>query len=263
MANYREFVGPSYQSQSSTADKERCVNLYVEYLEAKGAKGEKALYPTPGVQAVVTATDAPGRAFYKFENRVFAVIGPTFYELTYNAGTDTFALTNRGTVLIDANPATIEGNGDLADELLITSGGSAYLYDMVGNTLTLVSTPALSTVTMGGYLGGYFSGLDASTSTWAISDLSDGATWPALQAQQRLAATDRWVSLLIANQEVWLFGSLTSDVWQLTGAFPFPFAPIPGANLEWGIAAPFSAAVMGSAIWLGQSEHGRDRKSVV
>lgn len=256
MLPYRAFIGPSYQSQSSTADVERTVNWYQEYHESKGAKGPQALYPTPGVRTFVTTTDAPGRAFFKYEDRVFAVIGPTFYEVLWDADTETASVVNRGTVLVDASPARITGNGDVANELIVSSGGAAYLYDMVGNTLTLVSTPALSTVRMVDYLGGYFMGLDPTTSTWAISDLADGGTWPVLQAQQRNAATDRWISLLVANQEVWLHGSLTTDVWQLTGAFPFPFAPISGANLQWGIAAPFSSAVLGSPIWLGASQHG-------
>jgi hypothetical protein len=45
---YPSFVGPSYTSQSPIADCEKLVNLYVERVEAPGAKVQWILLPTPG-----------------------------------------------------------------------------------------------------------------------------------------------------------------------------------------------------------------------
>lgn len=248
---YQNFIGPSYRSQSAVADAERCLNYYVEFMEAAGAKGRMALYPTPGVDLFASTTDSPGRAFKNVNGRVFAVIGPTLYEV-FSTGTTT----NRGTVLTDTSPATIWGNGDVADQLFITSGGAGYLYNLNTNVLSAVSIPALATVDMGAYIDGYFLAICRSTSTLAASNLADGGTWLVLQAQQRNAFADRWQSILVANRDIWLYGSETSDVWQDAGASPFPFLPVPGANIEWGTAAPFSAAVLGSPIWLGASRDG-------
>lgn len=248
---YQNFVGPSYRSQSPVADAERCVNYFVEFMEATGAKGRMALYPTPGVELFASVNDSPGRAFRNVNGRVFAVIGPTLYELL-----STGAVLTRGTMLTDTSPATIWGNGDVADQLFITSGGLGYLYDLVGNTLAPVSIPALTSVDMGAYIDGYFLALDRSTSTLAASDLANGGTWAALQAQQRNAFADRWQTLLVSNRDIVLAGSETTDIWQDSGAQPFPFTPVPGANIEWGTAAPFSMAILGSPIWLGASRDG-------
>jgi hypothetical protein len=245
------FIGPSYRSQSPVADAERCVNYYVEIAEAPGAKGRMFLYPTPGVQVFASVSDSPGRAFKNINGRVFAIIGPTLYELL-----STGATINRGTVLTDPSPATIWGNGDVADQLFITSAGASYIFNLNTNVLSPVAIGALTRVDMGAYLDGYFMALDRSTSAFAISNLADGTTWNALQFQQRNAFADHWQTILVANRDVVLIGSETTDIWQDTGAQPFPFQPVPGANIEWGTAAPFSAAILGSPVWLGASRDG-------
>lgn len=47
--DYPNFTGGSYVSQSPIADQERTVNWYVEEIETTG---KRALYPTPGVEAI-------------------------------------------------------------------------------------------------------------------------------------------------------------------------------------------------------------------
>lgn len=250
MSEYRNFVGSSYTSQSPIVDAERCLNWYVEKSESAGAKVPLALYPTPGLQVFATANDAPGRGFYETEGRVFAVIGGRLQEINADG-----SLTERGVVTIGDLPATIHGNGDVGNELLVTSGGNGYVFNMLTNVLSII--PALAgTSDMGEYLDGFFISLERATSTFRISDLADGTVWDPLQAQQRTASTDRWQSVLVSNRDIWLFGSKTTDVWNDTGAAPFPFTPIPGANIEWGIAAADSAAVLGSPIWLSASREG-------
>lgn len=246
---FPNFVGPTYVSQSRVADAEELINHYVEVMETPGAKAQFVLYPTPGVDAFATAPEAPVRGLFVTAGRCFAVLGHVLYEVA-----STGVLTNRGTVVYDANPVTMQANGDAGNELFITSGDHGYILNLGTNVLTEVLA---SGATMGGFLDGFFLALDATTSTLQISNLLDGMTWSPSQIAQRTAGADRWVSMIVAHREIWLFGTKTSEVWYNAGTAPFPFAPIPGAFLEHGILAPFSVSQLGSSpMWVGQTKDG-------
>jgi hypothetical protein len=119
-------------------------------------------------------------------------------------------------------------------------------------TIVLVSGAA-----MGAYLDGFFLALDAATGTLQISDLLDGLTWDPTQIAQRSDAPDPWVAMTVIHAEIWLMGSRTSCVWFNSGAFPFPFEMIPGARLEQGIAAPFSAIRdVSPLVWVSANAQG-------
>jgi hypothetical protein len=230
----------------------RTVNWYVERMEDPDASTRFTLLPTPGVEEIAEHTSGPGRAHFFIAGREFAVIGTAFIEIGQFG-----ALTNRGTVALDSNPATISSNGDGGGELFVTSGGNGYVYDLILNTLTQIA--ALNgKATMGDQLDGYFLALDASASKFYISGLLDGTTWATgTDFAQRNTAPDPWVSMKVNGQLIWLFGEQTSEVWFDAGTSPFPFARHPAGLIHYGIAAPFSAVVAnGSLVWLAASRIG-------
>ncbi len=256
------FIGPTFQDQSVTADNELCMNWYVEVLDASSKPQKAILLPRPGVSTFCTLPTFPVRGEFSMQGRSFFVGGDTLYELTINPTDDwlsptrpTGTATNRGTLATGVWPATICSNGDGGGQLFITSGNNGYIYDLSANTLTLVVAAA----DMGFFLGGYFGRLDFSSSTFALSALEDGTTWDPTMFAQRSLAADPWVSCAVFHGELWLLGEQTSEVWQnIGGSSAFPFAPIPGAFLEQGCAAPFTVARVGGSIaWLGQNDQGR------
>lgn len=246
------FCGPTYlRSQSMLASPERCVNLYPQ--KVRTARGiEYVLYPTPGLTTFATPGGSPGRGIHAQAlgqtAQCWAVIGPTVYEV-FEDGTTT----SRGTVAVDGNPATLVTNGDGGDELFITSGDLGYILNLSTNVLTQV----VSDVTMGGFMNGYFIALDAATSTIKISDLLDGATWQASQILQRSTAADPWRAMLVKYPRIWVIGEHTGDVLYDAGTSPFPFAPVTGVQIPYGIVAPFSLEIVGPAVmWLTHTENG-------
>jgi hypothetical protein len=241
----------SYQSQAFTADQERTVNLLFENIESPGPSKRAALYPTPGVETLSTAAVTPGRAHFYENNREFAVIGAKLFEI------DSFGnQTERGDVALDSSPATISSNGDGGGELFITSGGNGYIFTLATNTLSQIA--ALNgKATMGDHLDGYFLALDASNSRLHISNLLDGTTWDTgTDFAQRSIASDPWKALKVVGRYIWLLGEVTSEVWYNVGT-TFPFAPYPSGLIQFGIAAPFSAAIAdGQLLWLGNTRFG-------
>jgi hypothetical protein len=246
------FCAGSYETEAVTADAEKTVNWIPTKLEAPGATTQWALYPTPGVTRLSAASSGPGRGHFFFDDREFAVIGTTLYEID-SSGTQ---LTSRGSVALGANPATISSNGDGGGQLFITSGNNGYVFDLGTNVLSQIA--ALNGIaTMGDHLDGYFLALDAATSKLYVSALLDGTTWSTgTDFAQRSIQPDPWVSMIVSSRYIWLFGKYTTEVWYNTGE-SFPFAPHPSGLIPIGCAAAFTPEVMGQdTIWLGTDRDG-------
>lgn len=247
---YAHFVGGNYKSQSLLTDPEFVMNWYVEPSQSPGATSPASLYPTPGYETRYTVNTVGGRAMFEMAGRCFGVVADDFIEF-FEDGT----FTVRGTVAVDANPATISSNGDGGGQLFITSGDKGYCYDLTTDTLT---EELSSGATMGGMAYGYFLAFNIADSTFRISDLFDGTTWDPTQFAGRTIGPDPWQAMLVTPYgQIFLPGSQTGEFWYNAGTFPFPFAPDPAGLVEEGIAATFSIKFAGkSVVWLSTNKNG-------
>jgi hypothetical protein len=183
----------------------------------------------------------------------YAVVGAKFGLITAGG-----AFTVLGSVVVDVNPATLCTNGDGGDQIMITSGGHLYIYNL---TTAAFTEPTITfTATMGAHLDGYFLALDATTSTFYISAVLDGTSWSASDFAQRSIRPDPWVSLVVLDRYIWLHGEQTSEVWYNTGSGSFPFAAHPSGLIPVGCGAPFSPKVVGGFVADVVRRHGRRRR---
>lgn len=250
MPPYPGFCGGSYVAQSSYAANEETINFYLERQELPTGKSRDVLYPVPGVSTLATYTNTGGRAHFAQSGREFAVIGSSFLEVNA-AGTFTL----RGTMAVDQYPATICSNGDAGGQIFVTSGNNGYIFDLTTSVFTLVRTGATR---MGVHLDGFFLALDADTSTVYISEANDGLTWDSTQFIQRSDRPDPWIAIYVLGRYLWFFGTETSSVWYNAGTSPIPFQQHPSGSVDYGIAAPFSAAVVaGGLMWAAATSEGR------
>lgn len=249
MPRYPGLIGPWDRSQSMCADPEVTVNWYPEPLPRHG-KNQYALYPTPGRSSWQTFTEIGTRGAIDTGDRQFVVIGGQFYEIFQNQ-----TKTARGTAMVqDSNPATLCYNS-ASGEILITTGGNAYIFNLTSNTLTSVLT---GTATQGGLLDGFFLAFDINTGRVFASDVNDGLTWDPTQYIQS-ATSDPWISMVVVAQPagIWVIGRKLGDVLYDAGTFPYPFAPIPGASFAYGTASTFSVTASGDRVsWVSQTEEG-------
>lgn len=249
MPAYPGFLGPTYQSASLLADRERLINWILEPIESPSTSAKYVLVTTPGFSTFASVAAAPIRGFGVAGARVFFVAGYALYELFANG-----TVLQRGTVSADTNPATISWNGPTGNALFITSGGVGYGYALGTNTLTANVTTYKAT--MGAFLSNRFLALDATTSTLQISNLQS-TTFNPTQIAIRSARPDPWISMAVVNNEIWLWGTTSTDVWYDAGASPFPFQPIPNASFDQGIDGPFSANRDGVPLhWVGSNAQG-------
>lgn len=251
MAQFPGFVGPTYRSQSPYAADDRCINFYPERMEIENPKTQWALYPTPGLKEFAVPTQNLCRGSFAQDGRCFYVVGYLFLEVLADGST-----VNRGTVDVNSNPATLSSSGDAGHQIMITSGRRVYIFDLRTDAFTPI-TDVNVVADHGGYLDGRFIILDVEMSKLRISDVDDGLTWNPLRYRLRSKAPDKWRSMIVANDVIWLFGSQTYEVWNNTGGDPFPFDPIPGALFPVGIAAPYSLKGVGGGVqWVHANDDG-------
>ncbi len=242
-------VGGSYQDFSLPFNAERSVNLYPVF--DKQGKEVSALYSTPGLLLFGTAGIGYCRgAFAASNGRGFFVSGANLYEID-NSGTTT----NRGTLLQNSGNVTIAENGL---QLAICDGANLYIFTYSSNAFAQVTDtdlPVCGTVT---FIDGYFIVNKVGTGSFYISALYDGTSWNALDFATAESSPDSLVRVYNALGQLWLLGSITSEIWTNTGSSAFPFQKISGGKLDVGIlAACTTIALEASIIWLGQDDNGR------
>lgn len=248
MPAYPGFIGSSSARQSTLADCERLINLYLEPNDV--GSGRPALYPTPGERSFLQLIDVSGRALFTMNLRTLGVVGGGLYEFFSNQTAARY-----GTVAVDSNLAQITMNGVTGHQALFSSGGSAYVLDLLTNIATAALIPGEATQI--GMLDGYGIAFNKTIGKIRLSNLNDFTVWDPTQFALRAAAPDNWVAMLVNAPDVILLGSVSGDVWFDAGNFPFPLAPRPGATFPYGCAATFSLAAAGdSVLWLSQNEDG-------
>lgn len=257
MANrpYPGFLGSAYTSQSPIFDCETLINFYPEFAESRGAKSPMAYYPTPGCEEFAMVAQVGGKAIFSTSasgGRCFAVIGQRLYEI-FEDGTTT----ERGSVAIDSNPATITSNGDGGDQLLITAGTNAYSYDLSADTLTAVASLA-GKATSGGFAYSYGLVFDQNTGTMYQSDLLDFSVFDPTNFYQRNIQADDWYAMYVTSQgQLFLPGTKTRDNYFFGNTFPLPFQAAQAGLQPDGIASTFSVCeVAGTICWLSTNTEG-------
>lgn len=247
------FLGPSNRTRALVYDNERSVNIYPEMPDAGSPKSELAQTIRPGLIPRWLLPAGPIRGLFYQDGRFFAVAGTTFCELFPN-----YTYTTHGNVALDANPATISSNGNGGFQLFITSGGLGYVFALNTDTFSQIGSSGFpSPVIMGDFCDGYSVVLKTNSNQFNLSELEDSLTWSGLSVAQTSESSDNKIALIVNHRELWLFGTLRTEVWVNTGDAGFPFQPIPGTLIEHGIIAPFSAKRLDNTIvWLGGDERG-------
>jgi hypothetical protein len=271
------FVGPSYSSQSPAADDERCLNWYVERLEAAG-KSVYALYPTPGLVVNYTAFAAgggllPGKSVRGIAvannlgvvtisgglfgpSRAVMVSGNTLYELSIG-GFQAFHGVALGPLANDELPVSMAFG---PTQVLIASGGNVYVYNLTTLAFTQVAQSNFNSlpVSQVAYCDGFFLALNALSSQWYASALLDATTWPGTSTAKVSVFPNNVIAMIVNQRQVWMLGSENSVVYYNSGNSPFPFDVIQGSLMEQGCSAVFSAAKMDNSIfWLGGDSRGQ------
>lgn len=259
MALLPAFIGPAYRARSSVMAADTCINQYMETTAISQEVKRVAYYGTPGLKSYITSTGALGcRGMFEQDGRAWAVFGMSLFEFNFTLGT---VVLITATLPNDLQPVSFACNGRGGEQLVIVSGGSLFVFDLLTNLLSAaIALPLTNAPVQVEFMDGYFLLLEANTVRVWFSALEDGRSWDPLDFFAKSLTSDNNVGMRVYRDRLWLFGSSTSLVYYDTGDADNPFAPYPGSVMQEGLVTPWAIAVQGEAIfWLAQDNLGRNR----
>lgn len=247
------FVGASNEDRSKNFDAQRCINMYPQVSSSGTSKTPAKLMSAPGLKvwADMRNTVVAGiRGMIKFnEATLFIVAGTEVFRADVDGVT-----AHIGSVDSLNTPVSMASNGI---QVMAVTGPNGYIIDPVLNTVVAYVDPS-------------FVGADAvcfEAGSFVFNEYNAPRFWATNQYSTIIdplwfataeGSPDALVTLAVNLQEVWLFGTETTEVWANSGGTDFPYARVPGVVIDQGCAAKNSVVRLdGSLIWLSANDRGQ------
>lgn len=257
MARLRGFVGQSYTLRNTSYDRQRTLNMYPEVNETQqGKAGEIAqLTSTPGLTQLISSAGAGGRCLYVAgDNKLYYATSAALYRIDGNytsSGWTKTLLTNYTTT----GPVFMTDNGT---HLFLVSDGGGITYDLNTTAVAVISGVSPSACT---FLDGYVVMTDKDTNQFYWTDLYSTTVDP-LNFATAEANTDRLLHVLNNNEDLWLFGEKTIELWYnaagISSSSNVTFARRTNVLIETGLAAIGSVCKlnMNRLVFMSQDDRG-------
>jgi hypothetical protein len=226
-----------YESFSKDVANLQSLNCYPQFPQTSGAVTREAIFPTSGIDRITTLSGAC-RGTYNFQDIMFSVNGNNLYLINENGSfVDKGIVSGSGQVSFADNGVTLS---------IVVPSGDCYFYN--SDTLSLITDVVFLDykAQVGGVTSvcskdGYF--IYTTKEEFFLSSLvtvNDGMNFDALDFSTAERKPDDIVRAMIVRGELYIFGTLTTEVFQNTGNTAFPFERISGASNDKGLTARFS-----------------------
>lgn len=241
-------VGSSNQGFHIKSDSQRTVNLYPHKAEREGEKTKWFLIGTPGLEVFVELPESPIRGKFIYNNRLFVVAGPTIYEI-YDDGT----YITWGA--IDSTEGRVSMD-ELADVLVIGDGAGFYALDINAAALDPIADAPLGRFCFAFKERMMY--VNREDGQVFYSELDDPTNIPGLNFFTAEDKPDTITTAIATEEQIWLFGSETIEVWWDSGDTDNPFQRVQGGLIHSGIQAPDTALQLDGSLWyVEQDDQGR------
>ncbi len=225
-------IGPAYKNQELPISAQETKGLFPEVNQE--GKSLVSLRSFPGLKSFATAS-GKHRGSHTFNGVYYCVNGDSLYSVTSDA-----TVTNLG---------TITGSGfcdfaSSADQMIITTGGTAYVYT---DNLAEITDPDLVNPTTVGYLNSQFifDNNDGNSGEFITSAIGDGSDVSALDFAIAESHPDDIKRVVIANELVYFFGGKTIEPWFNSGVGRPPFDRVNGRVRPYGLIGPQAVDTLG------------------
>lgn len=247
------FVGSSHKDRSLNFDAQRCINLFPQVSASGTSKTPAKLVSAPGLKAWLDNTQANDRGIRGMlvfdANTLFVVSGSKVFRVDA-----TGVATQIGVITSLDTPVSMATNGI---NVMFVTGTEGYVIDPAGNTVTQYADASFVSADAVYFINGSYVFNQTGTGKWWATKQYSTQIDPLWFATAE-ATPDNLVTLAVTNQEVWLFGTQTTEVWAPDPTQYFPYSKIPGVLIEQGCAAKGSVARMaGSIFFLSADDHGQ------
>ena len=208
-----------------------------------------ALVPTPGLRLLLTLSDSPTRGMWTASNGEFYVVaGQNVYSIS-----SSWVATDIGTINTATGPVSMADNGT---HLIIVDGTDGWSWNMSTDTFERITDPDFLGADQVTYLDGYFIFNKPNSQQFYFTDIN-AITFDALDIASAEGSPDYLVGLIVNNQNLFLFGERSTEVFYNSGDANAPFSRIQGAVIDVGCAAPFSIArAAGMIFFIGGDSTG-------
>lgn len=247
------FVGSASKDRSLNFDAQRCVNMFPQISASGTSKSPAKLVSCPGLEIFAdfrTTINRGVRGAIVFNSSsVFIVSGTKVLRMNQNG-----AITDIGTIPSLDTPVSMATNGI---NVMFVTGAEGYIIDPATNTVTKIVNVSFQGADAVAFItGSYVFNEPNSARWWAMNPYA--VTINPLWFATAEGSPDALVTLAVVNQEVWLFGTETTEIWTNVGQAGFPFAQVTGAFIEQGCAAKNSVAKLDESLfWLSANAVGQ------
>jgi hypothetical protein len=243
-------VSAAYAGQSDIASGQECVNLYAEF-NAKWdpqAPTQVTYYPTAGSELFTNLNvNAKVRGEYRTSvDTAYVVVGPSVFYIAYDAITGIVTPVQIGSIADTPSQVYFKDNGLV---VVLVDGVSGYVIDMSSNAFAQITDPNFYGADYVDLCDTFFIFNRPGTNQFYISGsnvnftlLSTTGAFDPLDIAAKSGFNDPIVGLVVVHREIWLIGTLTTEVWIGTGAADFYFQEVQGAYINHGSAAKYSIA---------------------
>lgn len=248
------FVGSSHKDRSLNFDAQRCINLFPQVSASGTSKSPAKLVSAPGLSVFsdFTALINRGvRGMLRFDDNSLFVVSGTKVLRIDAAGVAT--VISSAIPSLDT-PVSMATNGI---NIFFVTGPQGWTIDPATNVVAQYIDPSFVGADAVYFLAGSYVFNKTGTSQFQATDPYSMVLDPLWFATAE-GSPDALVTLAVTNQEVWLFGTETVEVWTNDGNAGFPYSRVPGVFIEEGCAAKNTVSEMGGTIfWLSSSLEGQ------
>lgn len=240
-----QFAVNSYKSSSGLLSSERLVNFFAEQGPSS-SPFRGVIRGTPGLKTWLNLdVFNPVYGSIILGDFMYVVCGLGFYQIDTSKN---FIL--KGTLV--GTPGRVMLTTNRTQVTILTSNGDSYYYDVDVDTFAKITDLDYQTASSLTNLNGYTIFSKIESDQFFISDLNNTTSYSALKRATAESRPDNLVRVFAINNELWLFGGETVEVWSNTGNVRFPFERILGVFIETGCAAKYSVVHdRDGAFWLG------------
>jgi hypothetical protein len=259
--------GGSGAAYGGTGGKGATINHSISFAE-QATNGTVGANGTAGASAgtVVSAKAVNGSAgsdgAATWENVTYGAYSNSTFRGGIVVGTDLYLaiganivkISSTGVVTLLGTIGTTAGNVFMASNgteiLIVDSTTNGHLITIATGVIADITDSDFPDASSCTFMDGYFIVTKDVTGEIYISGLYDGTAWDPLDYATAEGAPDEALRVFSVNNTLWIFGTLTTEVFYNTGATDFPFARINGVLLDKGLGASASVVLIDSQFYL-------------
>lgn len=235
-----------YEDYSLTVSSQQCTGWWPMYVQTQGLS-QAVLYPSPGsIELLDLGESEYGRGAIEFKDKLYVVQNMTLYlidRILTEAGDPVYSSVALGTIEGTSRVFMAKNTTQIC---IVVPGEFLYIYDEENGvqdigTIFLSAYEGLVELTLPlgvVYLDGYFV-LTNSRYIFA-SDINDGTSYNGLSFGSAEMDPDRIVAPFVYRNQLYVFGTEVTEVYDNVGASPFPFLRNRGYVIDKGTISPHS-----------------------